>query len=1329
MRKHFRRKHSYAKREWKSPLHSKVFVSAVVGVFVGFILAATVFSGMLSIFSVQSPVFTISDGEGFTNLEVSDGAIASVTFQDGETIKIGNVGGTNLLIESPGKPVYEITQRSMTPEEEYSFVGKATITKPDPVPGNNPPNGYLDSAKCTYAGGWAKDPDTDDPIHVHLYFDPGTNQLVKQVTASLSRNDVGDHAFHFIYPKDVLMKVCDGKSHIVRAYALDNQDPVNGPNRELGKSPSTVTATCGYYKENGNRYACCGSDDQILDASGNCVEPGSGEHLKQFERYTSGTTIVNRVLSVSAYCNVYNMCVDKDNNCVSQWSAGKLSSSNINDKVAYCGGGSNPDAWIDCDYNEARCNKCNLLSGITTEWVIAGGPGIGEYGTGNGGDGVTECCGDDKDEYVTSYGLKTACCGSRNMILDNNGKCVPENTVVTCTDSDNGKKYEIKGHVEYNGVAYNDKCVAQKVEEFYCENNIKKSVVYDCGNLNKVCDGGKCVESTGPPETDSPPNGYLESADCTSVKGWAKDPDTDNSIAVHIYIDPGSNQIVKGTVANNYRSYLDNAGVGDGYHGFVYKYSKSVLKEICNGQKHTIRAYGINYPEDPYKNMELSDSPLTTLTCGYYKENNAGDYACCDSPDNILDNNGNCATEDSGSTSTTQGDNCRSSLCLGMMYDKSYEYCREGCDRQVSSRKLLCGNCKCKEICCDFYPNHADCNGGTEPIVSCPDEVCVKGAGDFGKICHEDCVWYCSKQKNNAMGTGDVKCKDCQCDTECGDYNLPRRKSKGDCYESGAASLESCKSICKGKRECACDHGTYSLSYYCDKSCEDEFEGKEETDPCNDKSKWFTDSSSKLTCMGGCLASNCQINCCNLCDKKPGDIPDACKCRDCTDWTDEGCNSVKCGDKKRLETRECPNKDCETERCVVDNNCDSKRDCSACFNEYFKDKIYSKSDGDDACEYCKDLGRCPDDKTCDYAEEGVKSFDDTCRICLNNLIAANSGDINKKPGYEGLDRDEMCYLCGMESGGVCRSDEICKKILEDILGEESGCSKPGTASTMSTTLGITTECCDEYTPCPPGKICNLFTNECESDMGGEGYCGDGRIDTGEECDDGNNWPGDGCSADCEIEWGECITDQDCVDMHGDDWLCANDGTCVSGNVGISVCPDGECDYPYEDAISCPEDCSGVMGCTTDWDCDGDKICVDGNCVDDVGSWECWTDSDCPWGEVCADGECIDDWGWGTCGDGYLDGDEECDDGNTWSGDGCSANCMIEDDGGMRGCWSDWDCSWDEKCEAGECVGDGGGDDGGDAGGGGGGGGSECREMLEAAGFSSEFAEWACENAD
>src|SRR5579864_8894350 len=37
--------------------------------------------------------------------------------------------------------------------------------------------------------------------------------------------------------------------------------------------------------------------------------------------------------------------------------------------------------------------------------------------------------------------------------------------------------------------------------------------------------------------------------------------------------------------------------------------------------------------------------------------------------------------------------------------------------------------------------------------------------------------------------------------------------------------------------------------------------------------------------------------------------------------------------------------------------------------------------------------------------------------------------------------------------------------------------------------------------------------------GSAGYCGDGILQPGEQCDDGNSMPGDGCSGTCTIEPG------------------------------------------------------------------------------------------------------------------------------------------------------------------------------------------------------------------
>ncbi|MFC1730257.1 MopE-related protein [candidate division KSB1 bacterium] len=95
--------------------------------------------------------------------------------------------------------------------------------------------------------------------------------------------------------------------------------------------------------------------------------------------------------------------------------------------------------------------------------------------------------------------------------------------------------------------------------------------------------------------------------------------------------------------------------------------------------------------------------------------------------------------------------------------------------------------------------------------------------------------------------------------------------------------------------------------------------------------------------------------------------------------------------------------------------------------------------------------------------------------------------------------------------------------------------------------------------------CGECNNVCavgESCMGGvcQFVCGDGTLDTGEECDDGNNLDGDGCSAVCVEE----------------------------------VCGDGTC-QPFEDCGSCDADCGAcplaIMTCDVKTDCEAGELAL------------------------------------------------------------------------------------------------------------------------------------------
>lgn len=118
-----------------------------------------------------------------------------------------------------------------------------------------------------------------------------------------------------------------------------------------------------------------------------------------------------------------------------------------------------------------------------------------------------------------------------------------------------------------------------------------------------------------------------------------------------------------------------------------------------------------------------------------------------------------------------------------------------------------------------------------------------------------------------------------------------------------------------------------------------------------------------------------------------------------------------------------------------------------------------------------------------------------------------------------------------------------------------------------------------------------------------GVCGDGTIDSGEECDDGNTTDDDGCDALCSLEicgngviqehLGESCDDGNTVDGDGCDADCSLE-ICGNGVLqehlgeecddgGNSAVCDADCTFPAcndgicnpeagEDANTCPNDC-------------------------------------------------------------------------------------------------------------------------------------------------------------
>ncbi len=159
--------------------------------------------------------------------------------------------------------------------------------------------------------------------------------------------------------------------------------------------------------------------------------------------------------------------------------------------------------------------------------------------------------------------------------------------------------------------------------------------------------------------------------------------------------------------------------------------------------------------------------------------------------------------------------------------------------------------------------------------------------------------------------------------------------------------------------------------------------------------------------------------------------------------------------------------------------------------------------------------------------------------------------------------------------------------------------------------------------------------------GGTALCGNGKVESPEECDDGNRLDGDGCSPDCAIEAG---------------WICDGEPSRCTSLCGNGVRDPGE---------ECDGQDLGGQDCTTAGDFTSGELACGPSCRFDTtgcrtpGCGNGRLDS----GEECDDGnqsntdDCLNNCREATCGDGYLwVGHEDCDDGNTSNRDGCLADC-------------------------------------------------------------------------
>jgi cysteine-rich repeat protein len=161
-----------------------------------------------------------------------------------------------------------------------------------------------------------------------------------------------------------------------------------------------------------------------------------------------------------------------------------------------------------------------------------------------------------------------------------------------------------------------------------------------------------------------------------------------------------------------------------------------------------------------------------------------------------------------------------------------------------------------------------------------------------------------------------------------------------------------------------------------------------------------------------------------------------------------------------------------------------------------------------------------------------------------------------------------------------------------------------------------------------------------------GTCGNGILDAAESCDDNNTTAGDGCNAQCVLEF--C---GDVLDNNGVTETC-DDGNLINTDACTNLCRLPACGDSF---IQAGETCddgnqSNNDGCSSI--CSVEIVVTCGNNTIDVG-------------ETCDDSNVISNDGCSSicrleiCGDNITQTNEECDDGNTTANDGCSATCENE----------------------------------------------------------------------